>query len=90
VPRTARPRLYTGAKIVPDSIWVPAGRAALPAGWRVLFDFEGASFANWTLLGSAWGNAPERKEVPGQGLVRRFGGRWFATSMHGGDAAPAR
>jgi hypothetical protein len=87
VPRTARPRLYTGAKIVPDSIWVPAGRAALPAGWRVLFDFEGASFAGWTLLGSAWGNAPERKEVPGQGLVRRFGGRWFATSMHGGDAA---
>lgn len=87
VPRNARPRLYTGAKIVPDSIWIPAGRAALPAGWRVLFDFESASFANWTILGSAWGVAPERKELPGQAMVRRFGGRWFATSMHGGDQA---
>jgi len=85
VPRTARPRLFTGAKIVPDQIWVPAGRAALPSGWRVLFDFEDGTFSNWTILGSAWGNTPDRKEVPGQALVRRFGGRHFVTSMHGGD-----
>ncbi|MBK9030419.1 MAG: DUF2029 domain-containing protein [Myxococcales bacterium] len=85
VARTARPRLFTGAKIVPDSIWVPAGPAQLPTGWRVLFDFESGSYASWTVMGSAWGNAPERKEVAGQGLVRRFGGRHFATSMHGGD-----
>ena len=85
VARTARPRLFTGAKIVPDQIWVPAGRAALPSGWRVLFDFEDGTFANWTILGSAWGNTPERKEVSGQALVRRFGGRHFVTSMHGGD-----
>ncbi len=26
-----------------------------------------------------------RAALPGQGLVRRFGGRWFATSFHGGD-----
>ncbi len=85
VPRTARPRLFTGAKIVPDSIWVPAGHAALPPGWRVLFDFEDGSFAGWTVFGSAWGTTPERKEVAGQGMVRRFGGRLFATSFHGGD-----
>ncbi len=86
VPRTARPRLFTGAKIVPDSVWVPAGRALLPPGWRVLFDFEDGTFSNWTVFGSAWGNTPERKEVAGQGMVRRFGGRNFATSFHGGDA----
>ena len=51
----------------------------------MLFDFEDGTFANWTVMGSAWGNTPTRKEVAGQGLVRRFGGRHFATSMHGGD-----
>ena len=87
VPRNARPRLYTGAKVVPDSIWVPAGPAQRPDGVRVLFDFESQQFEHWTVLGSAWGSGPVRKELTGQGLVRRFGGRWFATSFHGGDAA---
>jgi hypothetical protein len=86
VPRTAQPRLFTGAKIVPSSIWVAAGRAVPPLGWRVLFDFEDATFTRWTLMGSAWGTGPERKEVTGQGMVRHFGGRYFVTSMHGGDA----
>jgi|GEM_PF-990602 len=86
IARTARPRLFTGAKIVPDQIWVPAGRAVLPPGWRVLFNFEDVSFVHWTIFGSAWGNSAERKEVSGQDLVRRYGGRYFATSMHGGDA----
>lgn len=84
--RNARPRLFTGAKVVPDQIWVPAGRAVPPPGWRVLFDFEDVSFVHWTIFGSAWGTSPERKEVTGQGLVRRYGGRYFVTSMHGGDA----
>ncbi|MEZ4399456.1 MAG: hypothetical protein R3B06_05535 [Kofleriaceae bacterium] len=87
VGRNARPRLFTGAKKVPDSIWVPAGKPTLPPGWRVLFDFEDGTYAKWTLFGSAWGVAPERKSLEGQGLVRRFGGRYFATSMHGGDAS---
>lgn len=86
VGNNARPRLFTGAKVVPDQIWVPAGRAVPPPGWRVLFDFEDVSFAHWTIFGSAWGVSPERKEVPGQGQVRRYGGRYFVTSMHGGDA----
>jgi hypothetical protein len=85
VPRNAKPRLYTGAKITPDSIWVPAGPAERPPGVRVIADFEEARFEHWTVYGSAWGGGGERAALPGQGLVRRYGGRWFATSFHGGD-----
>ena len=87
IPRTARPRLFSGAGVVPDAIWVPAGRATPPPGVRVLFDFEAGSYQGWTVMGSAWDGGPVTREVPGQAVVRRFGGRWFATSMHGGDAA---
>ncbi len=85
VPRNARPRLFTGAKIVPDAIWVPAGAAARPPDVRVIADFEEPRFEHWTIYGSAWGDSAERTGLPGQGLVRRYGGRWFATSFHGGD-----
>jgi hypothetical protein len=85
VPRNARPRLFTGAKIVPDSIWVPAGPAERPPGVKVLADFEDQHFEHWTVYGSAWGQGAERTGLPGQGLVRRYGGRYFATSFHGGD-----
>jgi len=85
IPRNARPRLYTGAKIVPDQIWVPAGPAARPPGVRAIADFEEATFEHWTIYGSAWGGGAERTELPSQGPVRRYGGRWFATSFHGGD-----
>ncbi len=85
VPRKARPRLFTGAKIVPDSIWVPAGPAERPPGVRVIADFEDARWEHWTVYGSAWGQGGVRAALPGQGLVRRYGGRFFATSFHGGD-----
>ena len=87
IPKTARPRLVSGATVVPDSIWIPAGRAVPPPGVRVLFDFEDGSFGQWTVMGSAWAGGPVTREVPGQAVVRRFGGRWFATSMNGGDPA---
>jgi hypothetical protein len=88
VPRSARPRLFSGAGgVVPDAIWVPAGRAIPPPGVRALFDFEDGTYRGWTVMGEAWDGSPVTREVPGQAVVRRFGGRWFATSMHGGDAA---
>jgi hypothetical protein len=88
VPRGARPRLFSGAGgVIPDTIWVPAGRAIPPAGVRVLFDFEEGSYRGWTVMGNAWDGGPVTREVAGQAVVRRFGGRWFATSMHGGDEA---
>jgi hypothetical protein len=85
--RGEKPHLYTGARVVPDTVWVPAVKAPLPAGARVLFDFEGASFDGWQRQGGAWGSRPEPRELTGQGQVRRFGGRYFATSIHGGDKA---
>ncbi|HVV86553.1 MAG TPA: hypothetical protein VHE35_26025 [Kofleriaceae bacterium] len=87
VPRTARPRLFSGATVVPDAIWVPAGRAVPPPGVTVLFDFEDTGFGQWTVMGSAWDGGPVSRELPGQAPVRKIGGRWFADSMHGGDEA---
>lgn len=85
VPRNARPRVFTGAKVIPDQIWVPAGPAERPPGVQAIADFEDARFDYWTIYGGAWGTAPVRASLQGQGLVRRYGGRWFATSFHGGD-----
>jgi len=87
IPASARPRLFSGATVVPDAIWVPAGRAVPPPGVRVLFDFEDGGYGQWTVMGGAWDGGPVSDPVPGQAVVRRFGGRRFATSMHGGDAA---
>jgi hypothetical protein len=85
LPANERPRLYTGARIVPDSVWVPAIPATPPAGVRALFDFETPTWAAWTRSGTAWGNGPESTALPGQDLVLGATGTRFATSMHGGD-----
>ncbi|MBL9019316.1 MAG: hypothetical protein JNL83_34330 [Myxococcales bacterium] len=90
LPEDERPRLYTGATIRPASIWVPAIAAAPPAGAHVLFDFEAMEWGEWTASGAAWGKRPEAETLPGQALVTGSGGRRFATSIHGGDAAIGR
>jgi len=90
LPGNARPRLFTGATdLVPDEIWVPRVRPDPPAGAHVLFDFENGSFAGWNHVGDAWGDGPESAPLTAfkQGAVRRYGGRYFATSMHKGDQA---
>lgn len=90
LPLDERPRLYTGALIQPDSIWVPATNGPPPPGVQVLFDFETAAWDGWTLSGPAWGKRPEAESTPGQSLVLGAGGRRFATSMHEGEAATGR
>lgn len=90
LPKEERPRLFTGAKITPDSIWIPAVVARPPAGGRVVFDFEASSWEGWTSSGTAWGARPTMEAQPGQGLVLGASGRRFATSMWGGDAAIGR
>ena len=90
LPADERPRLYTGARVVPDSIWIPALPAQPPKGARVVFDFEMATWQNWTKSGAAWGNGPVAQSLPGQALVTGATGQRFATSMHGGDAATGR
>lgn len=86
--RDARPRLFAGAGgVSPESIWVPAGPPERPSGVRALFDFEGGTYDQWTVMGQAWSGAPVTGPVDAQAPVYRVGGRWFASSMHGGDAA---
>jgi hypothetical protein len=88
VPKQARPRLYTGARVTPRTIWVPAKPVVPPPGTRVLWNFEGGTLAGWTADGTAWGARPTSQKLPGQkGTVRNYLGRYWVSSMHGGDAA---
>jgi hypothetical protein len=89
LPPDERPRVLTGARVTPDSIWLPAIPAQPPQGTRVLFDFEQAAWDGWTLSGSAWGARPET-ELSGHGLLIGATGRKYGTSMHGGDVATGR
>ena len=90
LPADERPHVYTGAQIVPDSIWVPAVPATPPSGAKVVFDFESQTYAGWTRSGPAWGEGPIGEPLPGQDLVLGASGQRFATSMHGGDATMGR
>ncbi|HEX4418398.1 MAG TPA: hypothetical protein VH165_10890 [Kofleriaceae bacterium] len=91
LPANERPRVYTGASVVPESIWVPALPTMPPAGARVVFDFEAATCTGgWTCEGPAWGTGPVSESLPGQGLVQGTTGQRFATSMTGGDVATGR
>jgi hypothetical protein len=90
IPGDERPRLYTGAKIVPDSIWIPAVAATPAAGARIVFDFEQPTWQGWTRSGGAWGEGPVSESLPGQEIVIGATGQRFATSMHGGDSAIGR
>jgi hypothetical protein len=85
-----RPRVRSGARVEPDSIWMPVVPAAAPAGARVVFDFEHPTWAGWTASGGAWGPGPVTEPVPGQELVLGATGARFATSRHGGARARGR
>ncbi|MGE0548980.1 MAG: hypothetical protein AB7O24_13155 [Kofleriaceae bacterium] len=90
LPRDERPRVYTGASVAPDTIWVPAVTTPPPPGSRVTFDFEHPTWGAWKRDGAAWGKGPVAEPFPGQGFVLATGGRRFATSMHGGDSSIGR
>jgi hypothetical protein len=90
LPAGERPRTFTGAPVMPEAMWVPATKAVLPAGTRVLFDFESGRFDGWRSEGVAWGRAPVDRERTGQGPVTGWAGRYFATSMNGGDVATGK
>jgi hypothetical protein len=90
LPNNERPRLFTGAKIVPDAIWIPAVKATPPEGAALLHDFEQATWDMWRKTGNAWGNGPVQTALPGQPIVLGASGQRFATSMHDGDAGTGR
>lgn len=82
------------ATLIPQSIWVPNRPLPLPPGARVLWDFESGDFGEWHLEGrskkkrasNAWGSGPVARALPTQGAVKRYGGRYYLTSFHGGDS----
>ena len=90
LPCNERPRLYSGAKVAPDSIWMPVQPAAPPPGARAVFDFERVGWDGWTASGTAWGEGPVTAPVTGQDMVVGATGARFATSMHGGDRTTGR
>jgi hypothetical protein len=90
LPPNERPRLFTGAKIVPDAIWIPATKATPPTGATSVFDFEQLSWDGWRKTGNAWGMGPVQTSMPGQPIVIGASGQRFGTSMHDGDAASGR
>jgi hypothetical protein len=86
LPKLERPRVFTGAVAVPDSIWLPSSVAVPPPEAKVLFDFETGGWPDgWTRAGTAWGTGPVAAALPGQDLVLGATGLRFATSMNGGD-----
>ena len=90
LPADERPRLFTGAKVVPDMIWLPSTKAAAPPGSKVLFDFEQPTWGDWKRTGAAWGAGPVQSALPGQALVLGASGERFATSFGDGEAASGR
>ena len=91
LPSDERPRVYTGASVVPDAIWIPAVPATPQANAKVVFDFEAATWTDgWISSGAAWGPGPVAEPLPGQALVLGATGARFATSRNGGDAATGR
>jgi hypothetical protein len=87
LPAGLSPKVYSGADVVPRSVWVPARKLPVPGDARVLFDFESGRLEGWRATGRAWGKHPASGPIGNQGPVRRYGGRYYATSYHGGDEA---
>ena len=53
----------------------------------IIADFEGASYGDWKVTGTAFGAGPAQGELPGQMPVTGYLGRGFVNSFHGSDAA---
>jgi len=87
LPARLQPRVYSGAIVMPRSVWVPARPLEVPPGARVLFDFESGRLDGWRSIGHAWGRHPASGPVGNQGAVRHYGGRYYATSYHSSDEA---
>ncbi|MCT9139439.1 GH32 C-terminal domain-containing protein [Streptomyces violarus] len=73
---------FDGKKFTADD----KGTYTPPTGTAVQ-DFESAGFGEWTITGTAFGQAPATGAVDGQGTVTGFDGKGIANSFHGGDGA---
>lgn len=87
----AVPRLRSGAKVVPASIWLPIEPSPPPPpGTIALGDFEAPAWGDWVAEGAAFGLRPVDRPVSGQSMVVGYEGRRFATSMHQGDQSTGK
>lgn len=86
-PRIAWPLLWF---VLAISLTTSVARADEPRPDVVIADFEGDSYAPWTVEGTAFGTAPARGTLPGQMAVEGFLGRGLVNSFVGGDDATGR
>jgi fructan beta-fructosidase len=56
----------------------------------VIADFEGDTYGDWKVTGTAFGSGPARGTLPGQMALSGFQGKGLVNSFHGGDASTGR
>ena len=56
-------------------------------GEKVIAQFEGETYGEWTAEGSAFGTGPARGTLPGQMRVSGYVGKGLVNSFNGGDGA---
>ncbi len=52
---------------------------------KTITDFEGVTYGDWKIYGTAFGTSPAQGTLPGQMNVDGFQGHGLANSFHGGD-----
>lgn len=57
------------------------------AGDRVIAQFEGDTYGEWTVEGAAFGSGPAKGSLPGQMKVSGYAGRGLVNSFAGGDGS---
>lgn len=87
IPAEASPPTRTGAIVRPHAIWIPPVPLEPPKGARAAFNFEDGHLGGWVSAGRAWGRRPVSRPLRDQGQVYGYGGKYYLSSMHGGDAA---
>ena len=87
--RNEGPRTYYGKATAPGLVYLPRVAAKVAAGFVSRFDFETGRLDEWTRTPTvgAWGHRPESAAIGEQPAVVGAGGRYFASSAHGGDRA---
>ncbi len=91
LPGDERPRGFSGASVVPESIWVPSQPPKLAADQTLVFDFEDPAWTGWQKSGGAWGYGPVADLLDEHHvIVAGATGHRFAASMTGGHKATGR
>lgn len=80
------PGRFDGREFRLDPSYPAAEPEFVPEG-RVLADFEGEDYQDWTATGTAFGSGPARGTLPHQQPVTGFRGRGLVNTYLGGDQA---